>query len=193
MSEIAAIRAVPSPINGMIPPVEHRFKAGNPGKPKNCAASVNEWVNILSNGKLTREMLLKIARQANTQTKRAAAVKVLRLGEMPDLADFEEMAEGKVKLKDLRAKGIDTSVLKKIKPKTRTIPDPDGGEPAVERECELELHDRTGAAWRDLVGSASEKGLNLTVNTNTSLQVVAQTIMPLPPELLALSAKNANR
>lgn len=86
-----------------------------------------------------------IARDKSTPwPKRAAAERVVRTMEYGDLADMESILDGSVSLKQLRAYGINTEVIKKIKVK-KTVEYDDEGDPVSEQtEREVELHDRAG-------------------------------------------------
>jgi len=113
----------------------------NPVGRKSAGACVQEWYNILSEKGLTQDQLRKMAKDNRIPwAKGMAAYRMLRARESPDLADFEPVLTGEIGLQQIRKKGIDTSVLKKIKTKTRTIPQKDG-EPLVEVEREVELRD----------------------------------------------------
>jgi len=63
--------------------------------------------------------------------------------ESGDLADFAPLLRGECSIEDLRAKGINTKVIKKSKQRTRRVPTTDGQrEEIIDRE--IELHDRGG-------------------------------------------------
>jgi hypothetical protein len=141
---------------GTIPPVEHRFKSGNPGGPgrKTCGASLREHLNYLANDEtMTEEKLRGIVNDKRSQwARRAAAQRVLRSIETGDLADME----GDESLEELRAKGVNTEVIKRLR--TRRVKDKDGREEVTR---EIELHDRGGEEFDRLCGqtdiSPSEK------------------------------------
>lgn len=97
-------------------------------------------MNDLGRENPTEAELRKIARdKSEPVTRRAAAERMIRMVEAPDLADFEEYLESGKKLGDLRREGVNTEAVKKAKVKVKT--DKDGG---VEIERELELYDRAG-------------------------------------------------
>lgn len=129
---------------GNVPPPEHRWQPGQSGNPKGrptAGASLREWLNVFADAAMTERQLADVARDPDAPwAKRAAAQRALRTIQMPDLADFEPYAKGDVSLQDLRAAGIDTSMLKKAKVKNRKVfsggPD-DAPEELVEREIEL--------------------------------------------------------
>lgn len=72
-------------------------------------------------------------------TRRAAAIRIIRTLEAPDLADYEPVLDGSMALPELRTTGVNTAAVKKLKTRTRT--DKDGG---TEIEREIELYDRSG-------------------------------------------------
>jgi hypothetical protein len=139
---------VPSPINGVVPPLEHRFKPGQSGNPagRPCAgATIKEHINVMAASDLSESDLRAIARDAKAPwTKRAAANRILRTLETPDLADFQDAVDGVADLQSLRASGLNTEVVKKMKVKTKTYKDPSTESPVTETEREIELFDRAG-------------------------------------------------
>lgn len=136
----------PNSLANLLPP----WKAGdipNPaGRPKNLGSTVREMLTQL--GKINpdgtaaydQDELHRIAADKRAAIpKRLAAKRLLMAMETGDLADFAGLLRGENRLEDLRAMGIDTGVIKRIKQKTRKLPK---GEELVERE--IELHDRSG-------------------------------------------------
>lgn len=120
---------------GVVPPPEHRWKpgqSGNPaGRPPNAGASLREWVNTFAAKGLSRKQIEAIARDDSVPwPKQAAAIRVLRTTEVIDLADFAPLVTGEKTIDQMRDEGVDTSVVKKIKPTQFGI--------------EIELHDRSG-------------------------------------------------
>lgn len=113
------------------------------GKHRSAGASIQENINSMAAAGLTEAQLKTVARsKVRKWTERAAAERILRTLEVPDLADFAGVND----MSDLliaRKAGLNTEVVKKFKTKTRTIPN-DGGEPVTEVEREIELHDRAG-------------------------------------------------
>lgn len=90
---------------------------------------------------LTEDEIRAIAKSKKTiSAKRIAAVRILRNFEMPDLADFDPLLLGEKTPGEMRADGVNTEVLKKVKSRTRTTTTPDGGH-TVEVEREIELRD----------------------------------------------------
>ena len=150
-SKQPAEQAKASPISGVAPPAEHRWaqgQSGNPaGRPKTAGASVQEHMNAIAAADLSELDIRKIARDKSLPwSRRAAAERMLRTLETGDIADFAGWQRGENNLEDLRAMGINTEVVKKIKQKTRKVPIP-GGKGEIEEivEREIELHDRAGA------------------------------------------------
>lgn len=163
-----------SPLNGTIPPPERRFGAGplanRPGRPANCGSTLIEWINSFAYQEFTADDLRRIIKDSRTpKAKQAAADMMLRLGERADMADFEPLLDGQMSLRELKASGVDTAMVKKTKTKTRRIPQGDG-EPIVETEREVELHDRALAAWRDVVDDTNGKPTQ-SVNVSSDIQV----------------------
>ena len=148
-----------SPISRVAPPIAHRWKpgqSGNPsGKPRAAGWSIRERVNQLVEKDLTEKELRQLARNPSSGcTVRMAAERILRAMEFGDLSDFAGLMRGENTLEDLRAMGINTEVIKKIKSKTRMVPIGHGKvEEVVERE--VELHDRAGAEFDRIVNQTA--------------------------------------
>lgn len=130
------------------PPLETRFKPGNPGSAgrKTAGATVDEWWNYLSAQNPTEDELRKIARDKKADwNRRSAANQMLRTLECPDIADYAGLLRGENRLEDLRAMGVNTEVVKKFKQKTRTTTARDGtGEVEEVVDREIEFYDRSG-------------------------------------------------
>lgn len=110
----------------------------NPAGRKTLGATIREQLNALGEAALTEAQLRRIARdQSEPFTRRAAAERILRTLDHPDLADFAPVAEGKKTLKQLRDSGVNTECVKKLKP--------------TEHGVEIELHDRGGEDFDRLV------------------------------------------
>ena len=130
------------------PPIEHRFKpgqSGNPkGRPKSVGTSIVEHMNLLDAAGASVTVLRRIAKDPDEAPSRAtAALRLLRMREDADLADYQELMDGKLTIKQLRDVGINTSAIKKYKQKSRVVPLGDGDkEEIIERE--IQLHDRSG-------------------------------------------------
>lgn len=152
---------VPSPINGVVPPPEHRFKPGQSGNPagRPCAgATIKEHINVMAAAELPESELRGIARDARAPwTKRAAANRILRTLETPDLADFQDAVDGVADLQSLRDSGLNTEVVKKMKVKTKTYKDPTTESPVTETEREIELFDRAGEDFDRIIDRTAGK------------------------------------
>lgn len=119
-------------------------ESGNPEGRKTAGAYIQEWINSFYANDLTLVQLRQIARDPKVGCqRRTAAERVIRTMEAGDLADFAGLLKGENNLEDLRAMGVNTEVIKKIKQKTRKVVGQDEVEELVERE--IELHDRAGA------------------------------------------------
>jgi hypothetical protein len=122
--------------NGRLPPVEHRFQPGRSGNPNGrppAGATLREWLNVLAQACHTEDEIRQVARdKRNPWPKRAAAERILRALEVGDLADFQPFLNGEASIKDLRAAGIRTEVVKRAKI-------------TAKGDREIELHDRAGA------------------------------------------------
>lgn len=132
---------------GVVPPPEHRWQPGESGNPagrRTAGATIREWVNQFAAQDLTEAQVRRVARDPRSPwTKRAAAERVLRTMEAGDLADMDQLLSGEVSLQGLRDQGVNTSIIKKIKVKTRTLYG-EGGPEGEEVTREVELHDRAG-------------------------------------------------
>lgn len=115
----------------------------NPLGRKTLGASIKECLNSFAEKDLTLDELKKIAKDsAKGWTHRQAALRMIRSLENPDIADFEPLLDGQMGIRELRAQGVDTTSIKKVKHKTRTIQQGEGNEPIQEVEREIELYDR---------------------------------------------------
>lgn len=136
---------------GVPVPVAHQFRPGQSGNPKGrptAGATAREHLNALAAAGLTEAQLRRIATDPKADgIRRSAAVRILRTFEHPDPADMEDMLDGRVTLRQLRQRGFNTSAIRKVKVKTRTLRDAEGNDAGVEVEREVELHDRSGAEF----------------------------------------------
>lgn len=130
-------------ITGLAP---YNYKPGESGNPvgrRSAGAYIKEWINSLIHHGLSEKELRDIRRDKSLPaSKRIAAERILRAMESPDLADFDGVVDGQLSLRELRAGGVDTTVVKKNKTRTKTSPDG-----TVEVEREIELHDRSGSEF----------------------------------------------
>lgn len=157
------------------PPMHSRFQKGESGNPagrKTAGAYVREWLNVLAEKELSESELRAIARdKAAPWTKRTAAERILRTLEAGDLADMEPVLDGVETLTDLRNRGINTEVVKKMKVKTRTT---DDGAREVDRE--IELHDRAGEDFDRILDRTLGKpaqAIDVTSNGDSIVKVLA--------------------
>jgi hypothetical protein len=100
---------------GIVPPPEHRFKPGNAGGGrKSIGASVREWLSALDGE--PRDVLERIARSRVEPASRVmAAQALLRAIDRADPEEFEDVIGGKRTLKELRAAGVPTRGIKRMK------------------------------------------------------------------------------
>ena len=110
-------------------------QSGNPAGRKSAGLSIREEINALSMRKLTRAELRKIAKDRNEGCTRViAAQRLLKAMECEDLADFEPALDGQLSLRELRAAGINTEAIKRVKVRRKKN---EQGQEEVEREIEL--------------------------------------------------------
>jgi hypothetical protein len=114
-------------------------ESGNPAGRKTAGASVREWMNSFAEAELTPAQLRAISLdESMPATKIAAAQRMLRMIEHPDMADFNPYLGGVLDLEQLKGAGIDTSLIKKAKVREFQ------GETGTTIEREIELRDRSG-------------------------------------------------
>lgn len=172
-----------------LPPVEHRFKpgqSGNPrGRPPNVGQSLVECMNDLDALDLTTAELRAIANDPNEKHRRAvAAQELVLMRERGDLADFEDVMRGNETLEDARRRGLNTSVLKKLKRKSKRVDyvsgSKDGDSVELEVECDIELHNRAGEALdrvMDRTNGRPTQAVRVEAKvTNTSTQLPAEAL-----------------
>jgi hypothetical protein len=165
---------------GVVAPAEHRFKPGQSGNPSGrpaIGASTREWMNALQDA--TEAELRAIARgKSEPAARRGAAIEILKMITLGDVADFQKLCEGEVTLEELRAAGTDTSVIKRFKPTKRTFTNSRGGLEIVET-VELELHDRTGESLDRVIGQTDG-------HPTQRVQVDDAGALPHPPALVLI-------
>ena len=106
--------------------------SGNPAGRPTAGGSILEWIDLLVSQDATEADLITISRDKSAPVaKRAGALRLLRMVEQPDMADFEAVLEDKETLAQARKRGVRTDVIKKVE-KTK-----DGGR-------RVELYDRSG-------------------------------------------------
>jgi hypothetical protein len=162
------------------PPRYSRFKpgqSGNPsGRPKSAGLRMVEWLNQFASGNFTERQLRAIVTDWQSPwAKRSAALRALRTLEISDLADFQELIDGSLDLAGLKAKGVDTSSIKRFKRRTRTAPREDGTLETIV-ETEIELHDRSGAEFDRLMDRTlgrPKQGVDVTSNGESIYKAVS--------------------
>ena len=108
--------------------------------------TVRDWLNIMAGQELTEAEVRRIAQDPQCPwPKRAAAERILRTLEAGDLADLEPWLLGKASLEELRARGVNTEVIKKAKETKRVVGRTEDGQETTIITREIELHDRAGA------------------------------------------------
>lgn len=162
---------------GYPPPVEYRWKPGQSGNPKGrpaAGAVVLEHINALTSCDAIEADLLKIVRSKKEPiARRMAAKRLLAAIEHSDLADFDSVLAGEVKLSELRDGGVDTSVVKRIKSKSRVNHDANG-DPETVIEREIELHDRSAGGFDQVLDRTIGKptqALNLEQKSDINITV----------------------
>jgi hypothetical protein len=137
IEKVAARRAG----KGGIVPTAAPFEPGNnmsKGRPPNAGLSLREEVNRLMAADPTEAELRSLATATATGVRRrAAAIELLALLEIPDIADFQPLLEGKKTFVELRDAGINTRLIKRFK--------------KGEHGPELELHDRASSRFVQVV------------------------------------------
>jgi hypothetical protein len=118
------------------------WKPGESGNPKgrtSVGASVREHMNAMAEAQLTFEELKLIATDTRAPiTRQAAAQRLMRMAEHPDVAEFQQYLNGALDLEQLQKAGINTSLIKKAKVREHE------GESGRTIEREIELYDRSG-------------------------------------------------
>lgn len=121
--------------------------SGNPEGRKTMGAYLREELNSLATDEgLSEDKLRRIAKDKEAHPrKRAAAVRALRMIELPDMADFAGLVRGENNLEELRAMGVNTELIKKFEQTTRASPTGKGdGEVEEIIQRKIELYDRSG-------------------------------------------------
>jgi hypothetical protein len=164
------------------PPIETRFQPGNPGSTgrKTAGATVKEWQNYFSMQKMSETDLRKIARDKNEDwNRRTAANQMLRTLECPDISDYSGLLSGENRIEDLRAMGINTEVVKKLKQRTRRTSMKDGNiEEIVERD--IEFYDRAGENFDrvcDRTDGKPTQSVEVVAQVNHSMQDAMKRIL----------------
>lgn len=141
---------------------------GGPGRPPNAGRSIKEKMNDYVSQGLTREQLAKIrdSRLAKVADV-AAAVRLLRMMEDPDIAEYANLIDGSADLMTLRERGIDTRSIRKFKQRSRQVAVGDGNfETVIDRE--IELYDRSLADAKLVIEQTDGAPVG-TVNVNAEI------------------------
>ena len=170
-----------SPLSGVAPPAEHRWRpgqSGNPaGRPRSAGATAAEWLNTFCAQDLTDADLRKIVRDRRTPHHKRIAAERLMHQLRPRMADYEGLVDGTKTLADLEREGIDTSLVKKLK--TRQELDAKGNVVAVTRE--LELHNVAGEEF-DRVADRTEGKPGQSVQVTGDMPTSVTFIFPKLPD-----------
>lgn len=134
----------------------------SPGSYPNAGRSIKQHFNTFVAKDLTEAQLWEIVQNRCWGLgKRLAAKRLLRAFQDGDFADFEPFLTG-ASLESLRAKGVDTSLVKSV-----------SITPGVHGEARrIELHDRSTQAFRDIMDYTDGKP-NQAVNVNGQVQIQA--------------------
>jgi hypothetical protein len=147
--------------------------SGNPkGSPPNAGLVIRMAINELVQNGFTELRLWRIRNDKDERpARRAAALRVIRMMETGDLADYEDWLNGKKNMKALREAGVHTGLIKKAKIKR----DANGGE-----SREIELHDRSGEDFDRVIhetdgklvapGQQPDSGVAFTLNIGVKVE-----------------------
>ena len=160
MSELIPYSELPSDNKGGARP--------GAGRKKNCGLSILEHLNQFADEGLTEARLREISRgKREPWTRRTAAERALRSIEVADMADFQPVVKGSSELEELRASGVDTSLIKKITPN--------------EFGAAVELHDRSDGAFDRIMDRTHGKP-DQAVSVRVQLPSVVAFIFPQLPD-----------
>jgi hypothetical protein len=144
--------------NGNVPPAQTRFQPGQRGNPRgrpSAGSSVREEINRMAHEGATEADLLREARDPkNTWERRAAAERMLRCLEFSDIADFADLLSGKVTVEQLRATGVDTSVIRRFRRRSYSTTGADGTRQTI-TSAVIEFHDRAGDEFDRIVNQTA--------------------------------------
>lgn len=164
---------VPSHGRGLLTPMLPGKTLNPHGRPA-AGLRITEWYNVMASSKWSASRARSCWRDESApMAKRAAAKQWLDTLGLDDLAEFEDVIDGKQTLKAARSKGLRTDAIKKMKVRKRTD---ESGNEVVERE--IELHpDRSGQAIDRIadrtVGKPSQTSLVATVSLDPQARAAA--------------------
>lgn len=137
----------PKSLENLKPPWGPENPPNRAGRPS-AGATIREHMNGMTQSGTDEATLRKIAKDKSAPVgRRMAAIQLLKAIEVDDLSDFDPYVEGAVTLSELRASGVDTSVVKKAKVTVRSM-----GEQGTETTREIEVRDRAGDALDKIIG-----------------------------------------
>ena len=154
VESVVAEQLIPQKHGGALRPA---FKSGaewrgNSLGRKSAGAAIGDWYTLFSDrmdaGKITADELRDIARNDPNGNRRVAAKQWIEAFGA-DIADFEPLLQGKKSAGELRAAGVNTSMVKKAT--VRSTIDKDGG---VSKQITLEL--RHGGEALDRIADRTE-------------------------------------
>jgi hypothetical protein len=158
-----------SPLTGVVPPPEHRWRPGQSGNPRGrprAAGSVRDQLNAMVSAGLTEDQVRRIFRNSRSRwPRRAAALILLRLVESGDVADFEPLLSGETTLEQLRKSGVNTEVVKRFRQGKRT--------------ASIELHDRSREAFKFIMDRTEGRPARApTVGAESGIPTSVHMILP---------------
>ena len=150
---------------------------------RKAVASILGQLNLLAEDEnLTAAVLRDVVADPKAHPNRqAAALRLLRMREAPDMADYEPVLDGTMTLNELRKSGVSTEAVRKVKVRRTTTK---AGDSVVERE--IELYGRSGAEFDRLMDRTVGKptqAVSVLTSTPQSIQFVPPELPGLPPLL----------
>ncbi len=152
--------------------------------------NLNKIVAKMRKGRMTHDDLMKMARPGGDPdpTMVVAAKIILEAEARADPADFEKVISGMMTLDELRATGVDTSVVKKLRMRSKT-----GLSGDTEEIVELELKDTGEAIDRFLDRTIGKARTTAEVTLHTPDQVPTLDLSNLSPSELETMLKLAEK
>lgn len=157
-------------------------QSGNPAGRKTAGASIREWYNSM-HGWSEDDLKRCMNDKKEGYSKRKVAEAILNMGAV-DVADYEDLIEGRKTLAQLKAEGVRTNTIKRVKRKTKT----DGGG----SEYEIEFRDSVDTVTEAIIGHTDGKAIqrvettgNLNVNNTPADDVLRAEMDKIRRELMA--------